>query len=182
VFWFSLPFSLLLPHNHFRVLEVFPLQIKLVSDLDAWDDFLDIPKKVFNSLPLYQVQKTQKIVKLLKEYLMNHLTSLPYYLISLFSYLFYQSFVFLQGWFFHLFTLFLCIFILSFLHGWFYHLITLSLLHIYLFYHSLAFLQGRFYHLITLSLLYIYLYFIIDLHSYKVGYDVNPVKNNETQQ
>jgi hypothetical protein len=54
-------FSLLLSHGHFGVLEAFPLQIRLVSDLDARDDFLDIPKKVFNSLLLYRVQKTQKI-------------------------------------------------------------------------------------------------------------------------
>jgi hypothetical protein len=58
----------------------------LVSDLDAWSDFLDIPKKVFNSLLLYRVQKLKRYslnVKLSKENLMNHLASHSYYLISL---------------------------------------------------------------------------------------------------
>jgi hypothetical protein len=91
--WFSLHFSLLLPHNHFGVLEVyFSLQIRLVSNLDAWSDFLDIPKKAFNSLPLYRVQKLKRYswnVKLSKEYLMNHLTPLSYYLISLLVHLLY---------------------------------------------------------------------------------------------
>jgi hypothetical protein len=70
----------------------FSLQIRLVSNLDAWSDFLDISKKAFNSLPLYRVQKLKRYswnVKLLKEYLMNHLTPLPYYLISLLVYLLY---------------------------------------------------------------------------------------------
>jgi len=83
--WFSLPFFLLLPHGHFGVLEGFSLQINLVSDLDSWSDFLGIPKKVFNSLQLYRVQKLKGyslIVKLSKEYLMNHLASPSYYLIS----------------------------------------------------------------------------------------------------
>jgi hypothetical protein len=53
-FSFSLPLSLLLPHSHLGVLEGFSLQINLVSDLDAWSDFLDIPKKAFDSLPLYR--------------------------------------------------------------------------------------------------------------------------------
>jgi hypothetical protein len=48
---FALVFSpfFLLPHGHFGVLEGFSLQINLLSDLDAWSDFLDIPKEVFNS-------------------------------------------------------------------------------------------------------------------------------------
>jgi hypothetical protein len=77
--WFSLPFSILLPHSHFGVLEDFSLQINLISDLDAWSDFLDIREKVFNSLPLYRVRKLKRYslnVKLSKEYLMNHLASL----------------------------------------------------------------------------------------------------------
>jgi hypothetical protein len=68
------------------VLEGLSLKIDLVSDLDAWSDFLDILKKVFNSLPLYRVQKLKRYnldVKLSKESLMNHLASLSYYLISL---------------------------------------------------------------------------------------------------
>jgi hypothetical protein len=66
----------------------------LVSNLDTWSDFLDIPKKVFNSLPLYRVQKLKRYslnVKLSKEYLMNHLAPLLYYLISLIVYLLYSS-------------------------------------------------------------------------------------------
>jgi uncharacterized membrane protein YGL010W len=67
--------------------------MRLVSNLDVWSDFLDIPKKAFNSLPLYRVQKLKRYslnVKLSKEYLMNHLTHLFYYLISLLVYLLYS--------------------------------------------------------------------------------------------
>jgi len=124
--WFSLHFSLILPHDHFGVLEVyFSLQIRLVSNLDAWSDFLDISKKAFNSLPLYRVQKLKRYslnVKLSNEYLMNHLTPLPYYLISLLVYFLYSSPYLLLRY----------LSILSFialLRSWFDHL--------YLFYHLL---------------------------------------------
>jgi len=94
-FGFLSLFFLILPHDHFGVLEVyFSLQIRLVRNLDAWSDFLDIPKKAFNWLPLYRVQKLKRYslnVKLSKEYLMNHLTPLPYYLIWLLVYLLYNS-------------------------------------------------------------------------------------------
>lgn len=74
------------------VLEGFSLQINLVSDLDAWSDFLDIPKKVFDSLPLYRVQKRKRYslnVKLSKEsYESLGISFLLFYLITCFYELF----------------------------------------------------------------------------------------------
>jgi hypothetical protein len=155
--WFSLPFSLLLPHNHFGVLEVyFSLQIRLVSNLDAWSDFLDIPKKAFNSLPLYRVQELKRYswnVKLSKEYFMNHFDT------SSLLFDFITCVFIIRSWFYHLYLFYYllhyyrvgsttCIYfiiycittklvlphvsILSFialLRSWFYHM--------YLFYHLL---------------------------------------------
>jgi hypothetical protein len=104
---------------------------------------------------------------------MNHLTSLPYYLISLFAYLFYHSFVFLQGWFYPLITIFLCIFILSFIS------IPTGLvlppyypipLHIYFIIHKHSYRVGYTTLLPPYYPIPLHIYFIIHLHSYRVGY------------
>jgi hypothetical protein len=62
ILWFSLPLSLLLPHDHFGVLEGFSLQINLVSDLDVWSDFLGIPKKAFIYFHYIESENSKDIV------------------------------------------------------------------------------------------------------------------------
>jgi hypothetical protein len=114
----------------------FSLQINLVSDLDAWSDLLDIPKKVFNSLPLYRVQKLKRYslnVKLWKEYLINHLASPSYYLISFLVFMSFLWVVFMSCFYISLSSWLheLIVFIFHCPHDWsydFYELIIFTLM------------------------------------------------------